>query len=51
MDHGKLQKTFAALYEHTRCSRISSSSPSKTKGLHKTLAKGARSRIQNKFYY
>ena len=40
MNREELQKTFAALTQHTRSSRLSSSTPSKTKRLHKTPAKG-----------
>ena len=50
MDRGKLQKMFATLYQRTRIRRLLSSTPSNTKGLHKTLAKGAKSRIYKKFY-
>ena len=48
MDCGELLKTSAALYQHKRNSRLSGLSPSKTTGLHKTLAKGV---LLNKFYY
>ena len=49
MNRKKLQKTFATLYEHTGSSSLPSSTPSRTKGLHKTSAEGAKSKIHNKF--